>query len=108
MTTTTTEPASQRPSMPDVHERIEAANRADPSGVLHALARILEHAHARVAEGYSPRVAMLAALTEHRPSLALARVAQAAWALVVGEGFGSGPPHDDGTSTAAGDRHGGP
>lgn len=66
MTDITTEPASKGPSMTAVHESIEAAGRAEP-GVLQALARILEHAHGLVAEGYSPHVAILTALAEHRP-----------------------------------------
>lgn len=108
MTAPTTEPASKGPSTSDMHESIEAANRADPSGVLQALGRILEHAHGLLAEGYSPRVAILAALAEHRPRLDLARVAQATWALVLKEGLVIGPPHGDGTSTATDDRPAGP
>lgn len=61
------------------------ANGAGVSGVLQALTRILEHAHARLGEGYSPDVAIVAALAEHRPSLALSRVARAAWALALHE-----------------------
>ena len=61
------------------------ANGAGVSGVLQALTRILEHAHAMVAEGYSPHVAIVAALDAHRPSLALARVARAAWTLALHE-----------------------
>jgi hypothetical protein len=84
MTTTTSGPASKGPSMTDTDDDPEAATaRADVSRVVQALARILEHAATGLAEGHSPHVAMLAALAKHRPSLALARVARAAWALVV-------------------------
>lgn len=107
MTAATSEPASTGPSTTVTHESTGAADRADPSGVLHALARILEHAHGLLAEGYSPRVAILAALDEHRPQLDLALVAQVTWALVLNEGLVIGPPHDDGTSTVAGAPQGG-
>ena len=61
------------------------ASGANVSGVLQALTRILEHAAAMLAEGYSPHVAIVAALAVHRPSLALAQVARAAWALALRE-----------------------
>jgi len=67
--------------MTDTHEKPDT----DTTRILQALTRILEHAHAMLAEGYSPDVAILAALAEHQPRLALARVARAAWALALHE-----------------------
>ena len=86
MTAATNGPASSRPSMTYTHEKPDAvAKQADTAGVLQALARILERAHALLAEGYSPDIAILAALAEHQPRLALARVARAAWAIALHE-----------------------
>lgn len=87
MTATTNGPATSGASMTYAHENPGAvAKRADTAGILQALTRILEHAQRLLAEGYSSDVAILVALAEHRPRLALARVARAAWALVLHEG----------------------
>lgn len=84
MTATANEAAPKGPSMTGAHEP-EDTGRADVSEVLQALARILEHAQCMLAEGYSSHAAIVAALAERQPSLALARVARAAWALAVHE-----------------------
>ena len=63
---------------------MSTTSRADTAEVLQALTRILEHADALLAEGYSSRTALVAALVVHKPKLGLALVARAAWALAVG------------------------
>jgi len=49
---------------------VSTTSGTNTAGVL-GLTQILEHADALLAEGYSPHVALVAALVEHRPSLAL-------------------------------------
>lgn len=63
---------------------MSTTSRADTAGVLRALTRILEHADALHAEGYSSRTALGVALVVHKPNLGLALVARSAWALAVG------------------------
>lgn len=78
----TTHHAATRPTEGSLHTAGTPATVA----IIEALARILEHAHGRLVEGYSPEVAIVAALAEHRPALALARVARGAWAVALIEG----------------------
>jgi len=74
---------------------VSTTSGTNTAGVLRGLTQILEHADALLAEGYSPHVALVAALVEHRPSLALSRVARAAWALAM-------RTHDASTTTLEG------